>query len=265
MKTLRRLFLLITVPLVALLTMAFIPKPGEDACITEVRELFKELNAQVQPAAGKHNVFYMRYTMRTVTADSAKDGVISSNVEMLANGNNIEVKSADAILYQDGKDAFMVLPKRKLIMRSDADHKNMQSDRHRARLELLQDTVFSFCTVEKCGNLANGDKQVELVLNQKGKDLLGLGRILFVYSPVTKLFKKVRIQYAPYSRNLPGEVKWIEYSFQEISYDYKKKKPSASVEKLFMSGGKLVSAYAGYQLIDNRYRKNPIDKNHERP
>lgn len=235
-----------------------------DPCIEQVRSMYRQLESISQVPKLEGKVFYISYDVKAVMKDSTNDGVARSTIEMWLSKKQMQLKSREMELYQDENDMFALLPQKKMIVRSDATP--LSDDKlRRQRFSVIQDTLFALSTVKTCSRLkqeeAGADKLIVLELNEKGRQMLNTKTVSFYVNTAANELKKVKIEYdwQKASPEVYTDLAYVEYSINHYSFDYKKKKLETHVERIFMRSPKeLVSTYAGYKLIDNRIKKNPI-------
>lgn len=234
-----------------------IAQSAKDVCLDEVRAMYKGMQFfnPMQPKEDK--TYYMSYSVRTVPKDSLRDGISVSETKIWASGKNLEVSSEHMSVYQDGDDAFIVLPQKKMIMRNDPYVPGSVEEKKLSRFRFIQDTLFSMSKTSQCRTLNDGTRLVVLDVNEKGQEKLSVRRLSFVIDINAKQFKKVKIEYTAQGGGLANQLSHIEYAFQDVSFDYRKKQPADNVSSLFMRTDKeLNEKYRGYELVDNRYKKN---------
>lgn len=259
-----RAFRLVAVISIMLSCLFVQAQKNTDPCIQQVRNMYKKLESISTPPALEGKIFYLNYTVRTVTKDSVADGRIESKVEMWLSKKQLQMKSREMEIYQDENDVFAILPQKKMILRSDAVSIKDQESRQK-RMSMLQDTLFTLSKVAACtmlkSTVGDADKVVVLEVNEKGKQLLNISRVTFYINSSKNEFKKVKIEY-DWKKALPGsmtDLVYTEYVINQYSFNYTKKKLEKNVERLFMrSKNELLPLYASYKLIDNRIKKNPI-------
>lgn len=255
MKRIAKLFIL------ALLATAAAP-PAQDACLEEVRSIYKKLAAFGRN--GDKNTYYMDYTVRTATSDSS-EGIAESGVKMWMAQDKLEVISSQFEIYQDGNNVFMVLPERKMLLRSDPpEGSDKARTKRRNYLEFLQDTLFMVSKVVSCERVAGqggADKKVRLALRPGADKFFGISHITFYIRSSAQQVSRVCMEYytaegQPSSR--PQGIVYQEYVFNTMSFDCRDKTLSSDVSSRFLKGGKLTPAYASYKLIDNRNKKGIV-------
>src|ERR1051325_602329 len=192
---------------VLLAGMAGFTPPANDPCIEQVKNVYKKVQEVSFSYMNSEKVYYMDYTVRTATADSAQDGINESEIQMLACKKCLFVKSSQMEVYEDGDDAFVVLPDKKMVLRADADMLNDKRMKNSSmKVNMIQDTLFKFSSVSACGNTLQGGKRILLNVNEKGQELLGIQSVLFVTNNSGEYFDKIRINYTAGGSHLPGGV-----------------------------------------------------------
>jgi|CXWL01.1.fsa_nt_gi hypothetical protein len=228
-----------------------------DACMAELKSIYKKYKDITATGIPKDKVYYMNYSVNTATEDSTSTGILTSVVETWMDKENLEVRSKEMEVYQNGKEAFIVFPAKKMVVHNDAVSMDAKKTGNKVkRMQFIQDTLFSMSRISFCGNVnsTNGIfKRVVLQVNDKGRTMTNIGKITFDINEKTKEFESIKIQYSPKSKGLPGDVVWVEYVFNDVSFDYKGKEWPDNLSKNFLrSSSQLKEKYTGYELVDNR-------------
>lgn len=225
----------------------------------EVQGIYKKYSEAGAVMLNEGKSCKMSYTVRTVTEDSATDGIAESTIDMQMSKEWLQVKSPQMEVYQDQQDAFVVLPIKKMVMRGDPETR-INIDKRTNRLKFIQDTVFSLCKVIACKSVAGKsttNKTVVLEVNEKGKGISGIKRLSFDINTQTKQFERVKIEYATHAKGFPGKVVYVEYFFHSFSVSDTPLKKNGKAKDLFMvSKNKLNEKFIGYTLVDNRRKAN---------
>ena len=236
---------------------SFILPPGEEHCITLLRSIYSKMN-------GSHlndEVLYLNYTVIAVPYDTVNNETTTNTIEVWMNKQQMHLKSDHMQVYQDNKDIFTILPNKKLVYRSDA-FPGPEKAKKAGKLGLLQDTLFTLCHVVQCeSNPASPYQKIVLRTNERGKKLFNIRELVFHIDTRKQVLKRIRINYNK-KWMLPGlneGLSYMEYTFNTNVHDAGKKKLDKPVERLVMQPGKKLAApYTGFQLVDNRYKTNPI-------
>lgn len=230
---------------------------SNDACMEQLKGIYKKMNAiNSTPSKGKR--YYMDYTVRTATDDSSRAGITASRIQTWMDDKHLQIKSKEMEIYQDDLDVFTVLPQQKIVLRADAD-KHAGKDKLR-KTTFIQDTLFSLSKVTECQDLKDdkANKKIVLSLNTIGQERFHISKITFLLQTEKQEVKKIRVDYVQKrkeARTKNNEIVYVEYTFNEISFDSKKVLNDKVKDVFLHSESELNSNYKGYKLIDNRNKK----------
>lgn len=214
-------------------------------CITEVmnleKELFKKDLGQEDKAA------FIHYKIRT---EDQLGEVVSSEVKMYKNINNMHFFSDQVNIYTDKTESFMVIKGQKLIMGSTTPPNSMKS--------VFSDDFLSFkakfmksCEVQSCIVIDSlqGIKEVSLVISKENKEVLSINSMIYRYSIKENKIISTTVNYSKPYKLKTMTINYID--FQPIStYTFSKAR-----KYILESKGKLVENYKGYEFIDDREKK----------
>jgi len=210
-----------------------------------------------RPATDGKQVYYVNYTVRTVSRDSLNDGIGESTIEMWMAGKRMHLKSAEMEIYQDEKEVFTVLPHNKMLVRSDrlAHADNTRGE----QVALFQDTLFALSTVSQCQTIGR-HKRIVLDVDAAGQQLYQIKQMRFDIDIEREMIRKVRVCYTnSYRSSIPSmnNTAYVEYIVHDLSYDYKGRIKLRAVAGMFLDGnGRPKTAYADYELVDSRFEAN---------
>ncbi len=246
-----------------LLCLLFVPGLyATEPCMKEVKSCYARLSELSKTPLGKQ-VYYVSYTVRAVSVDSSASLPVST-VQMWINKNGLMIKSRDMEVYQDEADVFTLLPRQKLILRSQTLPASMA--RHEAkRFGMIQDTIFAVSKVLSCKQ--NGAlKTIVIEPSARAKERMNLDKLTFVINSAQGRIEKIRLEYTTaYIQQQANKVKVLEYTFNDLSFDYQGQKPAAQVKKKFVDHqNRLTAAYtqAGFKYMDNRKKKKDKSSDH---
>lgn len=232
----------------------------QDACIQEVRNIYKKYSEAGSVMLKENKSCHMNYVVRTVTEDSIKDGITESAIEMHMSKGHLQVKSSQMEVYQDEQDAFVVLPIKKMVLRTDPDTRT-DIEKRTNRLKFIQDTLFSMSKVTVCktvSNKGNTNKRIVMEVNEMGMEMTSIKRITFDLNTKTNQFERVRIEYSPYASGLPNRVVSAEYTFHAFAINDANQQKEKVAAIFMASANTLNKKYTGYTLVDNRKKVNKI-------
>jgi len=232
--------------------------PGKDPDIEEVRSLYKKFNDVSALRNAGEKLFFLDYSVKTVTKDSVIDGIKNTEIRMWVDNKKMEVQSNEMQVYQDEKNAFVVLPSRKLIMRNDPDRRENKVKIN--QINRVQDTLFALSKVVSSGLIKNTTlKRIVLEVNENGKRLLKISKLTFVIDTRSHEFKSLKLDYSGSENREGNRIMYVYYDFKTISMDCKDKILNNNFSPLFMkSENNLIDKYQGYTLVDNRVCANKI-------
>lgn len=225
-----------------------------NACLDDIRMKYNQMLGAGNLSSKTGSAFSMNYKVRTATVDSARDGISETQIQVWAEGGNLEIRSEQMEVYQDARDVFIVLPQKKLVLRNDRTAYEKAGKRNLDKMRFIQDTVFTLGRVTECRQV--GEEQVTVLeLRPEGRQYTGLRRIVFTTAKADNNFRTIRLEYEPGGENR-GLV-WIEYRIIEVSRGSSGRRPASDASTLiFEKGSILKKKYSGYELVDNRYKKN---------
>lgn len=232
---------------VSMILVAFNPQEEMEL----LRSIFKNISRQ-SVAVNPEQVFYMSYSLSTFNVDSTEQP-ISSTIEVWTKNKLVEVKSPQMQVYQDSKDAFIILPLKHLIVRNDADTiKN--AEMNGKKMLAMYDSLLRYSSISASEKVkATGyDKHIAIKVNEKGQEMFGVSKADYWIDSNARTIKKVRICYAAESAQYNAQISYVDYMINKMEYDHKGKKLSNNVALNFLKNNKLKENYKGYTLVDNR-------------
>ena len=225
-------------------------------CIKHVQSLYKQMLAQQPPTESKQ-VYYVNYTVRTVSQDSLNDGIAESNIEMWMAGKRMQLKSTEMEIYQDEDEVFTVLPRHKMLVRSDRLPNEDNSRGEQAAF--FQDTLFALSTVSQCQTMGH-QKRIIMDVGATGQQLYQIKQVRFDINLDREMIRQVRVSYTDsYRSSFPSmhNTAYMDYIVHELNYDYKERIKLPIVAGLFLDrNGRPKGAYADYELVDTRFEAN---------
>jgi hypothetical protein len=251
----KQIALLCVVACTAILGWAFCV-PGPEPCLDEVRSLYRKLNSLDALKNPENKMYYLHYSVKAVAHDSMKNKIPDTEIRMWMNRERMEVQSKEMEVYQDEKNAFVVLPTRKMILRNDPDRRaNLVK---RRKLNLLQDTLFALSRIVSCEKLpGTALKRLILEVNEEGQRLLKIKRLTFLVDLPAQQIKNIRLDYTHADSGGVTELASVNYKIEEMSMDYKNKNLDGNIASHFVGwNDKLLSRYDGFKLVDNRVSAN---------
>lgn len=226
---------------------------AQESCMQELKGIFRQVHQSAE-AASPGKTCYMSYSVKPVMKDSAAHPAVESTIELWKKGKLMEIRSSDMQVYQDEREAFIVIPSKKLIMRNDAV--SAKSHDLQKQYSILQDTLLKCSRVQSClARKGKGfNKTIMLLVNERGQAMLGIQKAEYDVDTEAALVRNIRVYYTENSPANPyQDLLYTQYSFHQTSYDHKGKTLSSSVENKFMKNkAGLKESYKGFTLVDNR-------------
>lgn len=194
-------------------------------------------------------VYYLKYSTKSMMWDETITPAKDIEIEILMSKDQLHYLAGDIVMFQDMRDAFMIIKSRKMIMWSTSA---IYEDRQ-AKMEdlvVFRDTLLELCTIKSCDKVSlDGVELKKIILqpNERARKYLKLEKMEVLYNPEKKWINKVVIDYTR-----KHEMKKTTVTYDEMNYDFKAKMNKPVMDLIFARNNQLRSVYNGYQLIDNR-------------
>jgi hypothetical protein len=234
--------------LVAMASGGFVPQEDFSACRNELKGYVDEL-AKINAPTGKQ-VYHMRITVKTDMNAGSKMPDSETNVEVFMSAHQLHYVSDMLTTYQDEKDAFAVLPQRKMIVWSGGG-KRPDAESKKALAAHIQDTLITVSKITKCAvveSQGRTHKQVTMIPYKKAIEAFRINRVEYFIDASQKRIEKVNTFYRPGEEIVMQSITYHELELNYVGTSLQK----PVYEQIFNSSGKLLARYKGYQLIDNR-------------
>ena len=205
------------------------------------------------PSTKNDPVYYLNYTINTTVRDSAKGVNSQSTVEVIMNNKQAHLISNEMTIYEDDVQSFTIIPSWAIIYRGEPTLTRDKNERFKS-LAMFQEDLFNTANVRNCTELqldnTNADRQVVLEFDEENGKELGMSTLTFFLNTRSKTLQKM-VTVHPAS----NDVKQVEYTINQISYDYETKVLDVPiVSLLFDKEQELLPKYRNYTLKD---RRNP--------
>lgn len=214
-------------------------------CRKVLKEYVKKISLVNYPSGTQ--VYYMdmdiAYKIR-----NTENPELKMHVEVLMSKDQLSYNSNYVSVFQDEKDAFMVLHAQKTILRSKGG-KSEDRELNKSRLTIFQDTIIDLSKIKQCTNIKQEGKDVmmiELEPNEYAKKTYFVKSLKFYYDPIEKALKKISIFYT-------DEYKMEEctVSYNKVNYNYKGWSSRSAYDKVLSKTGQPVAKFKNYKIVDN--------------
>lgn len=221
---------------------------GND-CLQRARAIYRGMNAL--PERG--HAYEMSYTVRAIMRPDLKREDVVSHVDLKMSDRAMHFVSHEVEVYQDGRQAFTVLPERHVIYLTDADIEGMREKRI-ASIASLQDTLFSMCQSAHCSEIRQRGEilsQVTMMMNPRAQARYHIRTITLLIDTKDEMIRRMMVRYTSDSRieTLSVEVEKLNRACAPDELN----KPIAS--NFFSGDAQLLPRYRNYRVIDNRGRR----------
>jgi hypothetical protein len=242
----RTLFIAAVSFLLALSQFTFAQKPEQ--CLALLKEHNRKMAQIAFPADGQ--VYYFESEQQIDMWDSISEPSVKMNVKIIMSSNQIQYYTNDIELYQDERDAFMVVKPKKMIAWSTSSLNELKGERFK-ELTKTQDTLLAVSTVTSCRTVKDGEKSTTIMVLTPKADAQRAFKVktaTYWFNNVTKRVEEVVIEF------MPGyDAKRRTTSYKTMDLNYKLIKLNKPVLGLVLDKkNKPLSKYKGFQLIDNR-------------
>lgn len=211
-----------------------------DVCVQEILKLENKIS---QGYSNSEKTIYMNYKVQSTDWEGK---LISSNVKIYKNKRKMNFFSDQANMYQDEKNAVIVLKPQRVIIVNGAVKDVPSNDMD--QLLVVRKKFLKSCEVLKCEQSASNKNiktlEVKSTLKLGGK--LKIDRMVYTYNTLTgKILKCVTY----YDKGFQVKKIVIEYQKLDFNSDYKFTK--SAKKQVLGKYEKLLTAYKGYELVDN--------------
>jgi len=182
--------------------------------------------------------------------DSVNYPRVDMNVKILLSKDQMHTLTNDIEIYQDNRDAFMVIHSKKMVMWATS---TIRTDKKQKLKELsaLRDTLFDLCDATACIGVKNrkgeGRNKLTLRARELARKAFHVSTLQYLYEPQSGKIEQVVISYLP-----SYEVKRMTTTYKEINFNFKAKINKSVISKILNKNNQLLLKYNGYQLVDNR-------------
>ena len=219
-----------------------------DHCLKKIRKYNKKLGNIDFPKGDK--VYHFSYQNIIEHATKGYTEYVNNDVNIYMSKDQLHYLTNDIEVYQDFRDAFMIIHSKKIVMWTISAI-NREKEKRLKDLIQLRDTLFHYCEVKNCENQKYSDgrniQKTTLKLHPDAQRTFKMNTISYWYDLDKEVVTKVVTDF------IPGyEAKKMTVIYKNINLDSDKKlhKPVAGL--ILNKKLKLLSKYKGYHLIDNR-------------
>lgn len=193
--------------------------------------------------------YYVKYGVQTIYKDK---GISDKEIvfTMIYKNDQIHVKSQLLDTYADTALVISVSPMSKRIVVGNCSKKEF------ARLvtnatQMSDSLLWNSYTVASCKPVLNKKEyNTEVVLKSKSTNA-AVSQMVYWYTKESSALYKMRSKY-----NKSSAMEELTYTFYAVDYSYNSEMPTKNVYSLiFDAKGKVLPAYKGYEVIDQRKSK----------
>jgi hypothetical protein len=211
-----------------------------------LKECVKSLG-EISVPAGK-DVYYMSMTVKTDMRSRGTDS--ETKMEVYLSEKQMHYVSNVLVTYQDMKDAFAIIPQRKMILWTRGGRKADGKEKM-AVLTNFQDTLLTLSKVVSYKKIVENGNELKLITlepHRQAIDKFNVARLEYIVDEKSKKIKRSTIYFLP-----TEDIAMRSIVYHEINLKYKGANISKpAYEQIFSSEGKLQTKYKGYQLVDKR-------------
>jgi hypothetical protein len=217
-------------------------------CKKELKKYMKDLSKVNYPSGKK--VYYLNMTVNTIMSKSSRLPDTETNVQVYMTSSQMHYVSDVLTTYQDERDAFAIVPQRKMILWANGGKRPDGNERTQLLVQ-VQDTVLTFSRVVACKTIEEDGSELKVISlepNKKSMEFFKISRIEYFIDPAEERIVRTSTFYLP-----SQEIAMRSIVYHELDLNYNKIKLSKPVyEQIFSSEDKLLAKYKGYQLLDKR-------------
>lgn len=203
--------------------------------------------------ADENTMVYMDYTQTITMWDSLENPAQKLNVKLWMSKNYLKYITPDIQVFQNEKDAVMIVNSRKLIIRSSAeDLENDDSQLRKKELfTKLKDTLYKSLVAVKCDTYEDtkGVKHTKIFFSSPEfiQEKFKITEMIYQLDATNNKMERTTTFFSKKS-----DMKRSAVVYNEISKSKKNTGNENFINNIFTRKDKLKSKYVGYQLIDNR-------------
>jgi hypothetical protein len=225
-----------------------------NGCITLLEHVFDKMNIKTLPENRK--VYLFEYNVKTILKDKTyQNGIITSDVRLIAGANYTEVFSRDMEVYQDEVQCFSVIPSRKIIYLSDSQLNKTPTAEDQQGFTGLQKVILERAKVTECKKVEDKegrfDKEIHLELDPKLGKELKIDKVNFLIDSKKGKLYQTNIIYPTVHK-----FQSVLLTYKNIDFNYKGQAFAKAYKNKFLNAdGTLKPAFKGYKLVDVRSNK----------
>lgn len=220
-----------------------------NSCVQRVKDFDKKNDSR--PLPDNKSVYYVNYNQKIVMWDKSTP-TVNTDVKIWANMYRMKYATPDIEVYQDNRDAFMIIHSKKKIIWGQSEMKEGKDAMDQiAKIAALKDTMLNHSTVLKCEIFEKDGKELLRMIikvNADVREIYNVEQMEFIYDNSSGNILRINTDFIP-----SYEAKRMEITYLKNEYDYKGVKLDKPVsEKIVSRSNLLLPKYKEYQLIDNR-------------
>lgn len=236
------------IPVIVLMAQLFLMQISwaQEDCLTPIRQYVEKMANVSEPQPGQ--IYFMQFTVQTIPAKDSSLEPSKVESKIYKGKDKLIMESGDVAIYQDEKDAFMVIHPLKRIVWTKKEEKTEKSKPF--EMGDLQKLILSESKMIYCKKIEpnEGDViQVKLKMNEKISDDIKVDFLIIDFDNSAGRIIKVQSVFGP-GQQLDRQI----VAFQNIDFNYSGKKIPAARTMIFKSNGELLAGLANYSLIDNQ-------------
>lgn len=198
-------------------------------------------------------VYFIEMTSEVVFSPETGKQSTSANTKMYFQGDKLYYQSPYISMYMDKENTFTVIHPQQTIVWNKG---KIEADKIKEMTAgAVQDSLFKYSTVASCKEVKDASgklrKEITLIPYKSSKLLSTVQSVVYYYDQKEDRLQRSEIYYKGRSAKLREST-----TYKTIDYDYKKKNLFATaLSEVLDSKGKLLPAWKGYELIDQRFKQ----------
>jgi hypothetical protein len=205
--------------------------------------------ANIQRPSG-NKVHYYNILFESEPLENIPGYQSSVDVKIYVNKNQMHYVTSNVSVYQDQKDAFMLVKNPKVIFRTESGY-NSENDELLQLLAVFSDSVLATSRVIDYHEGHNSKKdKIQLITIETSKEAVDAMNVERVVYQVNKTRDKIEKMTMFYVYGYKYKKTVLTHLETDLNY---KRKMTVPVSSLFLSpNGQLYDKYKSYRYIDNR-------------
>ncbi len=242
-------FKLLTPNLFILTTLYFIlttfNSTAQLPCLQTAQESYQNLTNQFTQAEQNNQPIEFTYNTTTTAIYNGERTQNSLEVTIHQKGQTLMILSAAMEYYQDAKDAFIVIPEDKQVIRVDRD-KSKQN-----KVFQLQDSLMYYLEEQNCKTVDGSKTVIASVSNEYMRNKYKVDQVTFFIDQSAGRLTQIQQKMLPNDK----KITLIDMELGELKLNAQKQFPKSVVNKFINSKNELQAPYQQYELVDSRINK----------